>query len=77
MSCINTIWHCMDHFLVMYDTQSGITIGDALSHHTPMVKINKGRILTYKELIRTLHWRCPIIQNFTFSAYNYFFNFSL
>jgi hypothetical protein len=31
MSCINTIWHCRDHFLVMYDTQSGITIEDALN----------------------------------------------
>jgi hypothetical protein len=29
------------------------------SHHTPMVKINKGRSLTFKKLIRTLHWRCP------------------
>jgi hypothetical protein len=33
MSCINTIWHCRDHFLVMYDIESGITIGDALSVH--------------------------------------------
>jgi hypothetical protein len=31
MSCIIITWHCRDHFLVMYDTQSGITIGDALS----------------------------------------------
>jgi hypothetical protein len=29
------------------------------SHHTPMVKVNKGRSLTYKEPLRTLHWRCP------------------
>jgi hypothetical protein len=25
------------------------------SHHIPMVKVNKGRSLTYKGLIRTLH----------------------
>jgi hypothetical protein len=31
MSCINITWHCRDQFLVIYDTQIGITIGDALS----------------------------------------------
>jgi hypothetical protein len=27
--CIIITWHYKDHFLVMYDTQSDITIGDS------------------------------------------------
>jgi hypothetical protein len=30
MSCINIKWHYRDDFLMMYDTQSGITVEDAL-----------------------------------------------
>jgi hypothetical protein len=31
MSYINITWHYRDNFLVIYDSQSGITIGDALN----------------------------------------------
>jgi hypothetical protein len=30
-SCITITWHCMNHLLVIYDTQSDITIGDTIN----------------------------------------------
>jgi hypothetical protein len=35
MCCISITWHYIEHLLVIYDTQYGITIEDALSRYGP------------------------------------------
>jgi hypothetical protein len=55
MSCINITWCYRDYFLVIYDTQSGITIEDALMIHnnSPMFMLKHIRysMLRWPQLI--------------------------